>query len=172
MSELTPKQSLFVQEYLKDLNATQAAIRAGYSESSAKVIGCENLTKPYIQDAVYLAMKERMDKVKIDAGWVLNQAVTLHERCMQSRPVLDREGKSVMVETPDGDMAPAYTFDSSGANKSLETVGKHVDVQAFLTKHEHSGKDGAPIEIESVGETELARRVAYLLTAGIDQIAH
>ena len=45
---LTPKQKLFIDEYLIDLNATQAAIRAGYNKISAKVIGHENLTKPYI----------------------------------------------------------------------------------------------------------------------------
>ncbi len=47
--ELTEKQKLFVDEYLKDLNATQAAIRAGYKEKNARAIGCENLTKPNIQ---------------------------------------------------------------------------------------------------------------------------
>lgn len=46
---LTEKQKLFVDEYLKDLNATQAAIRAGYKEKNARAIGCENLTKPNIQ---------------------------------------------------------------------------------------------------------------------------
>jgi len=44
--------------------------------------------------------------------------------------------------------------------------------EEWRDRQELTGKDGAPIEIESVGETELARRVAYLLTAGIDQIAH
>lgn len=46
---LTPKQARFIAEYLIDLNATQAAIRAGYSEDSAAIIGFENLRKPYIQ---------------------------------------------------------------------------------------------------------------------------
>lgn len=52
MSILTDKQERFCQEYLIDLNATQAAIRAGYSENSAKEIGCENLTKPNVQARV------------------------------------------------------------------------------------------------------------------------
>ena len=46
MANLTPKQQRFVEEYLIDLNATQAAIRAGYSEKTAKSVGHENLTKP------------------------------------------------------------------------------------------------------------------------------
>ena len=45
---MTKKQTRFIEEYLIDLNATQAAIRAGYSVDSAKEIGCENLTKPNI----------------------------------------------------------------------------------------------------------------------------
>jgi phage terminase small subunit len=50
--KLTPKERLFVAEYLKDFNATQAAIRAGYSKKTARSIGYENLTKPHIQKAL------------------------------------------------------------------------------------------------------------------------
>lgn len=49
---MTPKQQRFVEEYLIDLNATQAAIRAGYSQKTAQQIGAENLTKPVIADAI------------------------------------------------------------------------------------------------------------------------
>ncbi len=52
MTELTPKQQLFVDEYLIDLNATKAAIRAGYSEKTAYSIGQENLNKPDIAEAI------------------------------------------------------------------------------------------------------------------------
>ena len=55
---LTSKQKMFVKEYLIDLNATQAAIRAGYSENCAAEQGSENLRKPYIQEAITKAMKE------------------------------------------------------------------------------------------------------------------
>ncbi len=50
--KLTPKQARFVDEYLVDLNASQAAIRAGYSPKTARFIGCEDLTKPNIQAAI------------------------------------------------------------------------------------------------------------------------
>lgn len=50
--QLTPKENLFVAEYLKDFNAAQAAIRAGYSKKTARNIACENLTKPHIQTAI------------------------------------------------------------------------------------------------------------------------
>ena len=56
--KMTNKQKLFCDEYLVDLNATQAAIRAGYSKNSARAIGNENLQKPYIQEYI----KDRMDE--------------------------------------------------------------------------------------------------------------
>lgn len=50
--KLTVKELLFVSEYLKDFNATRAAIEAGYSKTSARQIGCENLTKPSIRSEI------------------------------------------------------------------------------------------------------------------------
>ena len=62
LEELTEKQRQFVLHYLQNgFNATQAAISAGYSKDSARVIGCENLTKPDIQDAI----KEHIDRIGI-----------------------------------------------------------------------------------------------------------
>lgn len=68
---LTPKQKRFVEEYLIDLNATQAAVRAGYSEKTARAIGQENLTKPDIQDAIQKAMGKRSKRVGITQDRVL-----------------------------------------------------------------------------------------------------
>lgn len=68
---LTKKQKLFVEEYLIDLNATQAAIRAGYSSDTAKEIGCENLTKPNIRNAIDKALAERSRRTGINQDRVL-----------------------------------------------------------------------------------------------------
>ena len=72
---LTAKQEMFVKEYLIDLNATQAAIRAGYSPDTAKEIGCENLTKPNvikaiksIADRIPDELLERVHLEGLDAG--------------------------------------------------------------------------------------------------------
>ncbi len=56
---MTPKQTCFVQEYLIDLNATQAAIRAGYSKKTARQVASENLSKPDIQRAIEEAQQVR-----------------------------------------------------------------------------------------------------------------
>lgn len=74
---LTPKQQRFVDEYLIDLNATQAAIRAGYSEKTAGAIGNENLTKPEISEAIAAAQKARSERVQVDQDWVLRQWVEI-----------------------------------------------------------------------------------------------
>ncbi|MGL4833094.1 MAG: terminase small subunit, partial [Shewanella sp.] len=71
---MNDKQARFVQEYLIDLNATQAAIRAGYSEKTAGEMGYENLNKPHIMEAVQKAQAERAYKTGIDAEWVLKEA--------------------------------------------------------------------------------------------------
>jgi phage terminase small subunit len=71
--KLTDKQRLFVKEYLVDLNATQAALRAGYSPKTAFAIGYENLTKHYIREAVEREMKKREQRIEITADRVLEE---------------------------------------------------------------------------------------------------
>ena len=73
MAKLTAKQERFVEAYLVDLNATQAAIRAGYSPETAKEIGYENLTKPHIRAKIDKAMAERSKRTGISADRVLNE---------------------------------------------------------------------------------------------------
>ena len=71
MTTLTNKQERFVQEYLIDLNATQAAIRAGYSKHTAKDIGCENLAKPNIADAIAIAQEKLEQQTQVSQSMVL-----------------------------------------------------------------------------------------------------
>jgi len=71
---LSPKQQRFVDEYLVDLNATQAAIRAGYSTATAAIIGFENLIKPNIQQAIAQARKEQQERTQISADMVVQEA--------------------------------------------------------------------------------------------------
>lgn len=73
MSDLTPRQRLFVAEYLKDLNATQAAIRAGYSSTSARQLGAENMANPAIRSAVDQALAERAKRLSLEADDVVRE---------------------------------------------------------------------------------------------------
>ena len=74
---LSPKQQRFVQEYLVDLNATQSAIRAGYSKKTARAIGQENLTKPDIQAAIEEAQQRRAKRVELTQDMVLSELAAI-----------------------------------------------------------------------------------------------
>lgn len=73
---LTGKQRRFIEEYLKDLNATQASIRAGYSKKTAHVIGAENLTKPVIVDALAQRAKVITERADLDTHDVIQGLLT------------------------------------------------------------------------------------------------
>ena len=122
--KLTVKQKKFCLEYLKDLNATQASIRAGYSKKTAQAIGSENLRKPLIAEYITKHNNKRMEKISVDAAWVLDKAVKLHDTCVEAK-------------------------DNSNAARSLEIVGKHVDVLAFDTTVRHTGAEGGPIVVDN-----------------------
>lgn len=165
VKKLTPKQQRFVSEYLVDLNATQAAIRAGYSKKTAGSVGHENLNKPEIAAAIAAGRQKATERAELSVSWVLDRLRTVSERCMQAEPVLDRKGERVMVETPDGTEAAAFTFQAAPANRALELLGKHLGM--FPDKVEHTGKDGGPLQVADVSEPEYARRIAFALSQGL-----
>ena len=111
---MTGKQKLFVQEYLIDLNATQAALRAGYSAKTAAAIGLENLEKPIIKQAVSLLMSMRSQRLKITADEVLYDIEKIKQDAMRSM-------KGMMINHP-------------AALKACELQGRHL--QMFVDKVE------------------------------------
>lgn len=138
-SKLTAKQQAFCEEYLVDLNARQAAIRAGYSEKTATEMGYENLSKPHISDKIAELKAIRSHKTELNAQWVLERLQRVHDRCMQEEAVMTSDG-------PTGE----FKFEHSGANRSLELIGKHLAM--FTEKKELSGPNGGPIQTDSVFE--------------------
>lgn len=114
---LTAKQSLFVKEYLVDLNATQAAIRTGYSEKTANEQGARLLANVSIKEAIQAGMDKRAKKAEITADFVLNTIVETINRAKE----MDANGKS----------------DNSSVLKGCELLGKHLKL--FTDKHEVSG---------------------------------
>jgi phage terminase small subunit len=141
---MTPKQARFVDEYLIDLNATQAAIRAGYSAKTAYSQGQRLLKDVEVAAAIEAAQEARIERVEITQDWVLSRLASVAERCLQAEPVYDRKGDRVMVETPDGEEAPAFTFNATGANGALGLLGKHLGM--FKERVEHTGADGGVIQ--------------------------
>lgn len=131
---LTDKQKLFVDEYLIDQNATQACIRAGYSQKTANRIGPELLGKTCVAAAIAAAQEKRALRTQIDQDWVLTRLEKVYNRSMEAEPVIDRFGEPIGV----------YNFAHAGANRALETIAR---MQGLLSeKIQVTGKDGGPIE--------------------------
>lgn len=151
---LTAKQQRFVEEYPIDLNATQAAIRAGYSAKTAHATGHENLRKPEIAKAISDLKAERSAQTGINARWVLERLgkeveadmADLYDESGNLKPVKEwpliwRTGlvAGVDVETIAEGAGRVTKIKISDRTKRIELIGKHVDVQAFKDKIEHSG---------------------------------
>jgi phage terminase small subunit len=127
--KLTPKQALFVKEYVVDLNATQAAIRAGYDPTKARYTSCRLLaTNVNIQAAIQKEKEKRNARVEISQDWVLKRLKIVAKRCLEEIPVTDREGNEI----------GSWKFEAAGANKALELLGKHLAM--FTEKVESKNK--------------------------------
>ncbi|EPP7175399.1 terminase small subunit [Pseudomonas aeruginosa] len=87
---LTKKQRLFVDEYLIDLNATQAAIRAGYSTRRAAEIGYQLLQRPEVAQAIQAAMAERSKRTEVEADYVIRRLREIDE--MDVLDILEDDG--------------------------------------------------------------------------------
>lgn len=81
---LNARQKRFVDEYLIDLNATQAAIRSGYSEKTAYSIGFENLKKPDIQAAIHSAQKKLAERNEITQDSLIKELEEARARAMEN----------------------------------------------------------------------------------------
>lgn len=147
MPKLTDKQTAFVREYLVDLNATQAAIRAGYSERTASRIGPQLLGKTCVREAIEKAQAKRARRVEVTQDYVLSNLVEVVERTMQRAPVLDRKGGE---QVTDEEGRAVWTFDAKGANRALELLGKHLGIFTDKIRAEVSGPDGGPMASEIV----------------------
>jgi len=138
---LTKKQRTFVQEYLIDLNATQAAIRAGYSTASARQIADENMSKPDIKNAIEKALAERSKRTGVNADRIVQElaklafinptdVINMDEATVKGDANRDDTAaissvKVKTIPTEDGNITEreVLTYDKI---KALELLGKHI----------------------------------------------
>jgi phage terminase small subunit len=135
------RREIFALEYCSLLNGTQAAIRAGYAKNSAHVAGNRLLRNDKVLTRVCELMQERADNLKLDASFVLKGFVDVFNRCMESTPVMiwDSDRKEMVQEINEIGIG-VYKFDSIGALKALEMIGKHLKMFTDKQEIKHEGE--------------------------------
>lgn len=113
---LTERQARFVQFVLSAPTIAEAAVRAGYSPRTADSQASQLLKIPKVAQALAVERALRAKKARRDSNWVRDNLVSIAERCMQATPVLNSRG------VPTGE----YSFDSRGAIRALELVGRDL----------------------------------------------
>lgn len=133
MAKMTPKQKLFCDEYLIDLNATQAAIRSGYSKKTARKIGQENLTKPVIKQYIAQRMAEKESELIADQDEVLKY-LTAVMRGKSTASVLARNklGCDVIIKKPPDEKERLKAAELLGKRYGLYTDKIETDVDMEL----------------------------------------
>lgn len=180
-NKLTPKQALFIQEYLIDLNATQAAIRAGYAKKTAGVIGFENLTKPEIVQALAEAQQKRAEKIGITQQMVLDEYAKL--AFLDPRKFYDKDGGLIPVPELPAEVAATLCglevneiWSGSGEERqnigvtkkikfidkkgALDSVAKHLGMFVDLVRF----PDGIDLNVNDMSE---ARKTELKELAGL-----
>lgn len=166
MNKLTRRQARFCEEYIIDLNATQAAIRAGMTNAGSLI------QLPQVRKRIQQLMDKRSKRTAITADKVLEELARV--AFVDIREYYDDEGNLLPIKELSKDAAAALSgAKSKRAGEVFETVeikmndklrglemlGKHLKL--FSDRVEHTGADGGPIEVET--DNDLARRIAYLL---------
>lgn len=124
MAELkNRKHERFCWEYIVDYNGTQAAIRTGYKETNARDQASELLTNPDILARVRELQQEQMKRLGLSADMVILETIKTYQRCLEPTPVMQRN-----LVTGKWEKSGVYQFDSKGALKALEMLGKHLGV--------------------------------------------
>lgn len=142
---LTYKEERFCLEYIIDYNQTAAAIRAGYAEKSAAKTGCKLMKRPEIRAYIHQLQTEQKERLMLTSDRVLIELMDVYQKCMQAVPVETWNYSEHRME-PTGE----YQFDSKGATKALEMIGKHL---GMFEKQEDAGDDTGPVFI--TGEDEI-----------------
>ena len=160
---MTKKQKRFVDEYLIDLNITQAAIRAGYSPKTAYSIGSENLKKPEIRACIEKAMAERSKRTGINQDRMIMELAKIG--LLNPKDLVDFDEATVKEEAAEEDLAAIAsvrvkrfpTKDGEGIEreikmhdkiKALELLGRHFGM--FKDKVEVSGLEEEKKKLDDI----------------------
>ncbi|MBY6247568.1 terminase small subunit [Citrobacter werkmanii] len=181
MAKLTDKQELFAREFIKDLNATQAVIRAGFSEKSARNQAYRLMTNDDILNRIAELKADRNEQVGVDAAYVLRRLTEIDQMDVldillasgELKPIKDwpKVWRTTLSGMDVVEMASAESatllkkIKWPDKVKNLELLGKHVDVQAFKEniKTEVTGSNGGPIVTTEMSPEEAAEKYKDLM---------
>ena len=172
--ELTEKQKSFCREYVKDFNATQAAIRAGYSKNSAKEMGYEHLIKPHIRDFLSELIKKQAARSEKTADDVIDHLTKIAFSNLKDYVKWNKDGvqiKSSGSKKVDGSMVSEVSetitrntrqkhIKLKDGLKALELLGRHFGIfnDKLIVKHDLADllkriEDGSDRGLPKAGET-------------------
>lgn len=177
LKPLNPKQQRFIEEYLIDLNGTQAAIRAGYSPNTANEQAARLLADVSIRTRVDVALAERSKRTGINQELVVQELAKIAR--VNPADIIDSNTGEIKTDSPDdlaaiasvrikvtptknGDMVEREVR-MADKLKALELLGKHLGMFPNTSKTEITGKDGGPIELTAISPEEREQRIAELL---------
>ncbi|OIJ22013.1 hypothetical protein BKP45_04875 [Anaerobacillus alkalidiazotrophicus] len=161
MENLTPKQQRFIEEYLVDLNGSAAAVRAGYSIKTSRVIAAELLTKPNIQAAI----KEQMDAAamrnQVTVDDIVQQLAKIafadikdfvswdEQGNVQVKAAAEVDGTVISeISSIDTQNGKNFKFRRNDQLKALELLSRHLGM--LIDRKEITGANGGSIEIKFV----------------------
>jgi phage terminase small subunit len=148
---LKPRYRIFAKEYVTDLNATQAAIRAGYSKKTAMTTAYRLLRKPEIQQIVQKEMKARCEDIELDTDWVLDRLKRIADSNLQD--ICDEDGNPLPIAKISKDLAytikkmkrtigkgsVSHEYVLNSQLTALELLGKYLGMWVERREVEHSG---------------------------------
>lgn len=175
MAKLTPKQKRFVDEYLIDLNATQAAIRAGYSEKSASRIAVELLNKTQVSEEIQTAKKNRQKRAEITQDMVIKELAKIafsngseFARVVEKpvlglmgEPVLDQDGNPILCQRVEMVLTDELTDDQRAAIAGIKEGKNGIEVstcdkvKALELLGRHLGIFEDKVKMETIGPVQI-----------------
>jgi len=181
-SKLSLKQETFCDEYLVDLNATQAAIRAGYSQKTAQEQSARLLSKAIVQDHLSRRMKDRKNRTEITQDSVLKELAKIgfanmmdYMTCLPGQdPFLDfskltRDQAAALIEVTvedyyegrgeDAREVKRVKFKLADKKGALVDIGKHLGM--FKERVELTGKDGGPVAVQEIPDDPVQASRTY-----------
>ena len=186
-AKLTAKQEIFCKEYLIDLNGTQAAIRAGYSEKTAEQQASRMLLNVKVQNRVSELKEVRNAQLDVDGTYVLKRLIEwdqldvldiltdtgsfkpISEWPKVWRTSISAMDVSTLMKQEEDIETRIMKVKWPDKVKNLELIGKHVDVQAFKDKVDLSSEDGT-MSPKSTLTTEQFKEVKELIKSGSEKI--